>query len=336
MTLVLMEGFDNNTATSLAVKQNRTLSLGTSGGFEAGRFGGQAARCQTGAGGGGPNVTFTLPSTYATLITGFAFKPGTANTAFLELLTSGGTLLAYLQINASRFIEVRNVGNTLIATGTTALTLGNYYYVELKLFVNGASGTCEVHLNGVSEIASTTGNFGSTNIGKVYLGWSSATNTTCTYDDVYACDTSGSHNNSFLGDVRVVTVYPDGDGAHTQWTATGGGSHYTQVNETTPDGDTTYVSDSTPGDIDTYTVTDIDGGASVFGVQTNLYARKDDANTRQIAPLIRQSSTDYVGTTVTLGSSYVGYVQLYDQDPTSTNWTAANVNADEFGVKEIA
>jgi hypothetical protein len=108
------------------------------------------------------------------------------------------------------------------------------------------------------------------------------------------------------------------------------------VNEHPPTDDTTYVSDSTPGDIDSYTVTDIDGGATVYAVQTNMWARKDDAATRQIAPVIRQASTDYVGTTVTLGTTYQYYSQLYDKDPTAAAWTAANVNSDEFGVKEIA
>jgi len=77
-------------------------------------------------------------------------------------------------------------------------------------------------------------------------------------------------------------------------------------------------------------------GGSVFAVQTVLAARKDDAGVRQIAPVIRQSTTDYDGTTVTLSSTYDQYRQIYPQDPTATNWTIANVNADEFGVKTIA
>jgi hypothetical protein len=129
---------------------------------------------------------------------------------------------------------------------------------------------------------------------------------------------------------------PNGAGAHSAWTPNGATPNYACVDETTADGDTTYVSDSTPGDIDTYAFADVDASATVYGVQTNLYARKDDAGTRQIAPVVRQSGTDYVGTTVTLGSSYSFYSQIYNQDPTAADWTAAHVNADEFGVKEIA
>ncbi len=65
-------------------------------------------------------------------------------------------------------------------------------------------------------------------------------------------------------------------------------------------------------------------------------ARKDDAATRQIANLQRQASTDYVGSTVTLSSTYATYSQIFNQDPTAADWTPTTVNADEFGIKEIA
>ena len=239
-------------------------------------------------------------------------------------------------MDTSGHITVKNSGGTTIATGTTALSAAGWAYIEFKLVINGASGSIEVHLNGVSEIGTTTGNFGSTGVDSVNLTIGGVAIQT-DYDDMYACDTTGSApNNTFLGDVRVTTEFPTSDGAHTAWTATGGGSHYTQVSDATPDDDTTYVSDSTPNDIDTYGFGDIDGGATVYGVQVNLYARKDDAATRQVAPVIRQASTDYVGTTVTLTATYTYYSQVYNQDPTSTNWTPGNVNSDEYGVKEIA
>ncbi len=52
--------------------------------------------------------------------------------------------------------------------------------------------------------------------------------------------------------------------------------------------------------------------------------------------MIRQSGSDNVGTTVTLSSSYIDYTQIYNQDPAAADWTPTTVNADEYGVKEIA
>jgi hypothetical protein len=156
-------------------------------------------------------------------------------------------------------------------------------------------------------------------------------------DDTYLLDTTGSApQNTFLGPSRIVTPVPTGAGSHTQWTPTGAASNFQCVNEAPPDGDTTYVADSTPGDLDSYVFGQADGGATIFAVQTNLYARKDDANTRQIATLVRQGGVDFVGTTFTEAASYSDFTQIYNQDPTGTNWTPAVFNADEFGVKEIA
>jgi hypothetical protein len=77
---------------------------------------------------------------------------------------------------------------------------------------------------------------------------------------------------------------------------------------------------------------------TVFAVQTNLIARKDDAGLRTIAPVIRTGGTDYAGTTTAaLGASYLDYTQLYDrQDPVAADWSVTTVNGMEVGVKEVA
>jgi hypothetical protein len=330
MAVVFIEGFDHYLGGS-AITKGWNGNFGTS---PAGRFDGFAARFAATA----TQRTHGLPSSYATIIAGYAFRASTsppASTFDTFVFQAGAVLTCRIGVNLSGFIVVRNSGGTVIATGTSALIANAWNYIEVKLFVNGASGTVEVHLNGVTEIASTTGNFGSTNIDTIGINQTTS-NSNTDYDDMYVLDTTGSSpRNTFLGDVRVETIYPTGAGAHTQWTPDSG-SNWARVSEAQADGDTSYVADGTPNDLDSYVFGDIDGGATVYGIQTNLYARKDDAATRQIANLIRQASTDYIGSTVTLSSSYAFFSQLYNQDPTAADWTATNINADEFGIKEIA
>lgn len=318
--LVLVDGCDHYTAAD-APKKGWSAAAAA---MNAGRFGGQSIQ---------PTGTYTksLPSALADGIIGFAVKAGAASTVHLTLRAST-TATMQIGTNSSSILQVLNSSGTVIATGTTVLTNGTWYYIEVKWHIAGASGTTEVHLNGVSEITSTTGNFGSSNIDNFRL------NLGTSYDDFYVCDTTGSApRNTFLGDVRVATVMPNADGAHTDWTPSAAGSHFSKVNEAQADGDTTYVSDATAGHIDTYVTDDVDSGATVLGVQTNLYARKDDVATRQIADVIRISSTDYVGSTDTLASTYSIYSQIHAQSPaTSADWTAAEVNGAEFGVKTIA
>lgn len=327
MALLLIEGWDHLTSTQTTAKG---WSVSASS-MLAGRFDGQAARLPS------SGLSKLLPSTYATIIGGFAFRtthaPGTATGTFYAF-RAGATNIMQLQLDSSNRIVVKNSGGTTIATGTTPLSTSTWYYIEPKLVV-GTTGTCEVHLNGVSgEIASTTGNFGTTNADTIFVAGIASANTD--FDDMYAVDTTGTNNNTFLGDSRVETLFPNGAGFHTAFTPNGAASNYLCVNETTPDDDTTYVSDSTVGDIDTYTFTDVDASATVFGIQRNLYARKDDANTRQIAAVVRQGGTDSVGATQTLSASYAVYSEIKDKDPTGATWTAANVNGNEWGVKVIA
>ncbi len=336
MAVVFVEGFDHSTSSSDWIQKGWTgMGSYTAG---TGRLSGRCAICSGNT--GALTWTHALPTTYTTLICGMGVNFATAvATVSCFDLRAGATRTVRVQTDASGHLQVLNSGGTVIATGTTVLTVNTFNYIELKAFVNTgtpASGTIELHLNGSVEIASTAANLGSTAMDTLAL-LRSGTSNQMNWDDIYICDTTGSApNNTFLGDTRVQTVYPAADGAHLQWTPTGGGAHYTQVNANVPDDDTTYVSDLTPGDIDSYDCDNVDGGSTVYAVQVNLWARKDDASTRQIAPVIRQASTDYVGTTVTLGTTYTYKSQLYDQDPTAAAWTATNVNADEFGVKEIA
>jgi hypothetical protein len=331
MAIVFVEGFDTTNAAADLIQKGWTgLGSYTAG---TGRLDGRSAVCSGNT--GAQTWTHVLPSSYATLIVGMAVNQTSIGNGAFDI-RAGATRTVRIQTDASGHYQILNSAGTVLATGTTVVTNSTWHYVEVKAFVNGASGTVELHLDGVVEIASTVVNIGSTNLDTIALVRTGTSNQ-LNWDDIYAADTTGSApNNTFLGDVRVETVFPDGDGAHLAWTPTGGGAHYTQVNANVPDDDTTYVSDATPGDIDSYTVTNIDGGATVYAVQVDLWARKDDASTRQIAPLIRQASTDYVGNTVTLGTTYSYYQQLYDKDPTAADWTAANINADEFGIKEIA
>ncbi len=257
-------------------------------------------------------------------------------------MRAGSTNAFRVAMNASGKIIVLNAGGTTIATGTTTLLDNTWYYVEVKGFINGASGTCEVHLNGVAgEIASTTGNFGSTAIDNRVFNEDN--NINADFDDFYLCDSTGSApNNTFLGDIGIETAFPSADGAHTDWAPNTGTAHWSLVNESTggtfPDGDTTYVSDSTVGHRDSYAFGDLPSLAgTVFGVKTLVYARKDDAGTRQIAAVSRPGTADRDGSTVTLTTSYVYYGEMRETNPdTGGTWTVSSVNGSEFGIKEVA
>ena len=96
------------------------------------------------------------------------------------------------------------------------------------------------------------------------------------FDDLYVCDGSGSVNNDFLGDVRVVTVRPNGAGGSTQWTPDSG-SNYARVNETISGEDSNYVEDGTSGHEDRYAYGDLSGVLGIKGLVICTDCRETDA-----------------------------------------------------------
>ena len=74
---------------------------------------------------------------------------------------------------------------------------------------------------------------------------------------------------------------------------------------------------------------------SIYAVQVNSWARKDDVGSRTLNAITRPVSTTYSGTSpASLGNTYSYTVFGFEFNPeTSGYWTVAEINAAEFGVK---
>lgn len=236
-------------------------------------------------------------------------------------------------------------GNT---AGTLTLHANTWYYIEIKAKFSGSTPIqcqVDVKVNGqtvISNAGVTTGiNASDLIIGSAsadYFGFSGQITTGhITFDDVYVLDgTAGTtvHNNDFLGDIRILAIYPRAD-VTTDWTPIGPGTdHYQRVNEHIPDDDTTYIKSGNPNDIDDYLfdlVSSFTG--TIPGAQFLVYARKDDEGTRSIKHTVDQS----VGTfpEVFLADLYVYYHVPMDSKPGGAGWTPALFNGTAFGVKLI-
>jgi hypothetical protein len=351
MALVLIEGFDHFNTTTLATLKGWTftnpLVSGTrqwTGAFTTGRVDGQAFTvtmptalvCTV-------QMSKTLPAPLTTIVLGFAFR-----TTLLPAAGSAGRLYAAWTAAAAQVLDVRILDTgALYINGITSpvnkVFANTWHYCEVKAVIAGASGSVQARIDGIEVIPTTTVNLGSTGVQTAGIysesnnGWITGSATVLDFDDFYVMDSSGAVNTSFAGDVHVSTLYPSADGANTGLTPDTGTPHYSRVNEHPPDGDTSYVGSATVGTKDTYICTDVPSVAGpVTGIQTNLWARKDDAGTRQIAPVVRLAGTDQVGSSLTLATTYVDLTEIYDVEPGSgTGWTITDVNAAEFGVEVV-
>jgi len=149
-------------------------------------------------------------------------------------------------------------------------------------------------------------------------------------DDFYICDQTGSTNNDFLGDVRVDTLLPNGEGTHLDFTPSTGTTHYQLVDEAAPN-TTDYNESGTAGQRDSYAMQDLASvTGSIKGVQVAGAILKDDVGARSIKVGVRAGGTTSVGSTQALATTQIYYTAVHETNPsTSTAWTEAGVNGAE-------
>lgn len=280
----------------------------------------------------------------ATWILGFGFHYATANQIIIVNLQDAGSDQCGLRVNTDGTLQVvRGTSTALNASGTSSLSLSlnTWYYIEWKVTIADSisASTCKVNVNGVNWINVDSGQdlkaTANAQANRVVFIPNSNIIMNIYFDDIYILDGTGSANNDLLGDMRVETLFPDGAGNSSQWTADSG-TNYTRVNEANPD-TSSYVQTSGVNNIDLYTFGNLSSTpTSIAGIMVNNFAEKTDAGARQFANVIRLGGTNYVNSNNhnPTAMSYLDHTQIYEQDPsTSAAWGTTNINAMEVGYK---
>ena len=341
MALVFMDSFDHYTSsTDLLTKYASTNEAAINTG---GRWGTSAI--YNGAYGRGQlrSLQFTSCDTY---IIGLAYLSNNAAADFPIISLREGTIthVYVYPVKESRVFRVARGDGTILGTATTLYGVNIWMYLELKVVVHDSAGSFELRMNGTSIVSASgvdTRNGGTGVINEFMLfdtGGSGANdNDNSWMDDLYFCNNIGPVSNNFLGDIRVQYLVPTGVGAKTQFTPSTG-SNWQTVDETAPS-DTDYNSASTPGAMDLFGMANLSGNGLVYGVQTILRGKKDDAGFRGAKPAFFKAngtgSTDryYTGTQSPVGDTfYPAPIQIYNTSPdTGVAWTVDEVNALQYG-----
>ena len=150
-------------------------------------------------------------------------------------------------------------------------------------------------------------------------------------------DAGGRHRPSVHRDVRVDARRPTAPGATTGWTPSAA-PNWSCVDDSAPNDDTDYVEATAVGLTDTYAVQDAPvAGGTIYGVQVNLSTKKTDAGSCSLAPIVRHSGTDQVGSAFNPGTAYAFARAVYPTNPgTGAAWTESDFNAAEFGLQRTA
>lgn len=133
------------------------------------------------------------------------------------------------------------LGTTLVGSSpSNVIVNGSWFWWEAKAVAGTGNATIEVRINGVMVVLITGLTFGQL-IGGTLGGLTAAGKQNARYDDFVINDTD------FLGDRRVVTLYPNADTVEADWTPSSG-TGFSCIDESNPN-DADFVTANNAGDI---------------------------------------------------------------------------------------
>lgn len=265
---------------------------------------------------------------------------GGSKVGFVGLFGDGGTTqhLSFY-ISASNVLEVRRgtaTSGTILGTGATSLATG-WHDIQFRATIADAGGVFQARIAGLGtneiNFSGDTKNGGTnTTIDKLVL---EEITSNVGFTDLVICNTTGSYNNTWTGEVTVRTLTPDGNGNTSQMVGSDANStdNYLLVDEL-PLSTADYVGSATSGQGDTYTMTDLPGSPTVYAVQVNAHIVKTDAGVVAGKIRVRSGGTTYASGSKTPLVTYATVSEIYETDPaTAAAWTYTNVNAMEAGIE---
>ncbi len=331
MALLHIEGFE--VADGITTYLGRKLVAGSNANeWVTGRFGGKATRVEY------PRGFGWSVNNEQTLIIGFALSFETLEYQWPFLtLGDGATEQVSLRFGLNGALQVVRDG-TVLANALNLITRRAWHYIELKVKIHNTTGTVEIHVDGV-EVANETGldtQMSANASVNVVIFWPARYEFASLYDDIYIANDSGSYNNDFLGDVRIIATQPDADGSSTDFTLFPGAGedHYENVDDgSSVDDDTTYVESVTTSHEDRFTFIDLVDVGDILGVQIFTDA-KESAGAETLITTVRTYTIDHDDTPQAVTSAYLIYSRIMDVEPeNSIPWTSTIFNASTFGVK---
>ncbi|MGE0108237.1 MAG: hypothetical protein AB7S81_00515 [Bdellovibrionales bacterium] len=335
MALRFIDGFDHYAIPAQMPLKYTTVSNASISTMVGRRAGSVAVKLYNS---GGDRFAISLDD-QTTWIVGFAFCPeiNSTNTAkTVQFVDATSSVQLTLCLTNGVIQLYRGDGSVLLTTAAQTLQAGVWNYIEVKAVIADTNGTFEVRVN-EQVWATYTGDtkYSSSLATARTIRFGCASWVGTGFHDLYICDGTGNTNNDYLGDCRIDTLYPDGQGSNAAFTPVGSTANWENVDETPADADTSYNTSDVVGDVDTFSFDDLGtNGNVIHGAQINLMARKDDAGPRILRAIALNDGTIHEGSNISLSDSYLIYRHIWEQNPSAaTSWTETDINAAEFGYK---
>lgn len=222
MALIFTEGFEHGINASIDSGKWGVGSDTSSVSLQTGRQTGRLAWASTSSSRYVYSKIFPIADRDDVIVTGAAFKFSSVGAYPFSLRGDAGVTEHVTMYHASASdvrVYLGTTSGTLLGTLAHTFVTGTWYYVEMKVKLHDTLGEVHVRVDGATVLSLTgidTKNAGTAAVlDQVRVG--AGMNTAV--DDWYICNEQGTEFNDFLGDVRIETLAPSGDGGTLDWTA---------------------------------------------------------------------------------------------------------------------
>lgn len=233
-------------------------------------------------------------------------------------------------------VEIRSGGfnGTVRASSAPCLVTTAWQHIEIRVSFSNTVGACEIRVNGVTVLNASNINTDLPNGGyaaQVRVGDPSVGTLAATswyIDDYYAWDTSGSYNNSFIGDKKVYVILPSADTAVADWTPDTGTVGFSRINEIPPVS-ASYIQGTVVGDVSEFAMTNLPADiTNILGLQFYTKMLKTDAGASSVQMAVVSGASSANGADRPITTNATVYMDVFEQDPdTAAPWTLSGVDA---------
>lgn len=280
-----------------------------------------------------------------------AALPG-ANTTVVRFVDNANNQCAQLRLTATGTLVLLDAASNPVGSASAALSLNQWYRIELGLDASSAPGSVEARIDGATFASGA--NSAQAPWARVLFG--PVVSATCDiyWDDAALNDNSGTLQNSWPGDGKILHLVPAATGDANAWnnTANGAGStaNWQLVSDVPPDDATTLVQSGTLNAEDFYNLGDSGIGSSDV-VNVSMVGLRLRNNTADAVTAVKAELKKTSGGTILQGAAIVpngtsfgtnapaqprNYTLIAHRDPDGNAWTQSTIDSAQAGVKITA
>lgn len=284
-----------------------------------------------------------IPSApYTVFFLGFHFLLNTTDTVernFIQFLDAQNNVV---QIELRRIwdnVLLKHVlrlyrGSTLLATSSDGIPQNTWVWLSVKHVCHPSAGSVEVKLNNATVLTFTgnTQNGASTQVHRPVIRTGTAIAEFYSDNLVIA---TGLSSDPPLSECRIFGAVVPTSNDSIAFTPNAG-TNWSNVNEIPPNDDTSYNYSNTVGATDVFVCAPPTLTGVIRAVKVNFRARKDDAGVRELAPIIRPTTTNYQGSAIEIASNYFSRGVVWEINPdTGLPWNPGDLTNLKFGYRIV-